>query len=127
VALDLAAEQAAEQLHAVADPEHGDAELEDARIDRRGPLGVDARGPPGEDDRLRLELAHTGELEGAGVDLAEDVLLADAPRDELGVLRAEVEDEDCRAGHGARQLSRAPRRRHAERARRGAAPQRSRR
>ena len=36
--------------------------------------------------------------QGAGLDLAVDALLADAARDELRVLGAEVEDEDELAG-----------------------------
>src|SRR5690606_3057429 len=92
--LDLAAEEVTDELHAVADPEHGDAEREDAGVDVGRPVFEDARGPAGEHDGVRLERADAVEADRARLDLAVDVLLADAPRDELRVLRAEVEDED---------------------------------
>ncbi len=43
---------------------------------------------------LGFERADLFERSGAGEDDGEDVELADAARDELGVLRAEVEDDD---------------------------------
>ena len=61
----------------------------------RGRVGViDRRRASGEDDaggRIALDFFQRG---GAGEDDGEDVLFADAARDELGVLRAEVEDDD---------------------------------
>src|SRR6185295_20004852 len=47
-----------------------------------------------EDDALRRERAHERVVDVVRVDLAEDVRLADAPRDQLGDLRTEIEDED---------------------------------
>ena len=47
--LDLAAEVLRHQLHAVADAEHGDAELVEAGVDLRRVLGVDRGRPAGED------------------------------------------------------------------------------
>ena len=44
-ALDEAAERVREELHAVADAEHGDAELEQAAIERGRPGCVDRRRP----------------------------------------------------------------------------------
>ena len=49
--LDLAAEVLGHQLHAVADAEHGDAELVEAGVDLRRVLGVDRGRPAGEDHR----------------------------------------------------------------------------
>ena len=75
-------------------PSIGTPEIEERAVDRGRVLGVDARRAAGENDRARPHGADLLEGERAGVDLAVDALLADAPRDELGVLRAEVEDED---------------------------------
>ena len=49
-AVDAAAEVERHQLHAVADAERRDAELEDARIDVRRAVGVHRRGAAAEDD-----------------------------------------------------------------------------
>ena len=45
------------------------------------------------------EVPHEGIGHGAGVDLAIDPALAHAARDQLGILRAEIEDQDA-LGHG---------------------------
>ena len=49
--VDRAAELQRHQLHAVADAERRDAELEQLRVDARRALGVDRRRPAGEDQR----------------------------------------------------------------------------
>src|SRR5690606_20062521 len=92
--LDLAAEQMAEELHAVADAEHRHAELEDLRIDRGRPFLEHARRTAGEDDGGRREGLDGLGIHRARMDLAIDTQLADSPGDELGVLAAEVEDEN---------------------------------
>ena len=64
------------------------------RVHVRGALGVDARRTAGEDERRRRAAR---DLLGGDVerhDLRVDPRLADAARDELRVLRPEVEDED---------------------------------
>ena len=48
----------------------------------------------GRDDAARPEGANRGTGGGAGPDLAVDLLLAHPPRDQLGVLGPEVEDQD---------------------------------
>ena len=105
---DLAAEALGHELEAVAHAEDRDARGEDAGVDAGGVLGVDARRAAGQDDRLRLARQHLGDRHGVGHDLGVDPRLAHAPRDELGVLRPEVDDEDqvvlCRLRH-ARSLS----------------------
>ena len=92
--LDPAAELLANQLHAVADAEHGDAEVEDAGIDAGGALLEHAVGTAREDDALRrigLDFVHRDvERDDLGI----DVLLADAARDQLRVLGTVVEDDD---------------------------------
>src|SRR5258708_35879352 len=91
--LDLAAELSRHGLHAVTDPEHRDSELED----RVGSLGsgvfVHGGGPPGEDDAARREAAGDFLVDIEGMQLAVDLRLPDAARDQLRGLRAEGEDE----------------------------------
>src|SRR5205823_6499895 len=90
----LAAELVGDQLHAVADPQDGLARLEHGRR-RVGRAGLVDRGRPArEHERPRVE---PGQLLRARVrpdQLAVDVALADAPRDQLAVLRAEIDDRD---------------------------------
>ncbi len=72
--------------------------LEDALVGLRRALGVDAGRAAGEDDARG---AQTFQHAGRGVeadDFRVDVQLPHAPRDDLRVLRAEIEDEDL-AGH----------------------------
>jgi len=51
-------------------------------------------GPPGEDDAARREAADEFLVDVEGMQLAVDLRLPDAARDQLRILRAEVEDED---------------------------------
>jgi hypothetical protein len=65
-----------------------------ARIDTRRALDVHRRRTSREDEArgpLRRDL---GRCDRVGHDLGVHVRLSDAPRDQLGVLRAEVDDED---------------------------------
>ena len=93
-AIDGAAEQLGHQLQAVADAEDGDFQVEDLGVDERRAGLLDAERTAGEDDPFRAEGADLLERHRAGVNFAVDVQLADAPRDQLRVLRSEVEDED---------------------------------
>ncbi len=98
--LDLAAELRAHRHLAVADAEHRHAELEHRlRRARRVAFG-DAGGAAGEDDGLRRRRLQRGLGLLEGDDLAIDAGLAHAPRDELGHLRAEIDDEEgsCHGG-----------------------------
>ena len=90
---DGAAELLGDQLGAVADAEHGDPQLVDRRVERRGPLDVDALGPAGQDQRGRPPLGHLGGRDAVGDDLGVHGQLADAAGDQLGVLGAEVDHE----------------------------------
>src|SRR5262249_5439217 len=103
--LDLAAEQPAEQLHAVTDAEHRHAQLEHRRVGRRGAGGQGAGRSARQHDRLRVQLADARDRQGAGMDLAVDGLLADAARDQLGVLRAEIQNQTQTAFHPKRRAS----------------------
>ncbi len=93
-ALDLAAELRRHGLHAVANPEHRNTQIEhDLRCFRRLIL-INRIRSAGEDDACRLKgtnirLAHVPRMQ-----FAIDVSLAHAAGDKLGVLGTEIEDED---------------------------------
>ena len=92
--LDLAAQVLGQQLQAVADAEHGDAELEDRGVGQRRGLRIHARRAAREDDALGLERRDFRGGRVVAQDDRIDVALADAPRNDLRVLRAEVQDDD---------------------------------
>ena len=92
--LDRAAEVAGHQLHAVADAERRDPELEDPRVDLRGAVRVHRRRPAGEDERGRVAPRDLGRGQPMPDELREDPGLAHAARDQLAVLAAEVDDQD---------------------------------
>ena len=91
--LDLAAQLHGHDLLAIADAQHGDPGVEDGLRGARGALVGHRAGTAREDHRLGLELGEGafGGLEGR--DLAIDAGLAHPPRDELGHLRAEIDDQ----------------------------------
>ncbi len=90
----VGAEMLRDDVHAVADAEHGDAEVEDfvGEVGRAGI--VEAGGTTGKDNAAGLQRADFLEGKVIGMDLAIDASLADAPSDELGVLAAKVENQD---------------------------------
>ena len=90
----LGAEQVTGKLHAVADAQDGDAKIKESGVAMRGARRVNAGGSAGEDQALGMQFSDAGRRQVVAHDLAEDVLLAHPPGDQLGVLRAEVEDED---------------------------------
>ena len=94
-ALDHAAERMGGQLHAVADAQHRHAERVDRRVDARGVRIEHGGRAAGENHADRLLRGDIGKRGGVGDDLAEDLRLAHAARDELGILRAEVHDDDA--------------------------------
>jgi hypothetical protein len=64
-------------------------------------VGVERAGrAAGENDRLRLELFDLRERDRARMDLAVDVLLANATGDELRVLSTEIENQNEAVLHG---------------------------
>ena len=91
---DLAAEITRDELRAVTDAEQRNAGVVDRGIDRRRAVDVHRRRTAREDDRLRLAREHLGDRHRARDDLAVDVRLADPARDQLRVLRPEVDDEN---------------------------------
>ncbi len=93
--LDVAAESVGHPLHAVADAEDGNAEAQDFGIADGGVFIVDGTGAAGEDDADGVVRADVFDFGVAGEDGGEDFELADAAGDELGVLAAEIEDDDA--------------------------------
>jgi len=92
--LDRAAQVFAGELHAVADAKDGDAHAEDLRVHIRGAVAVNGRGAAGEDDALGLVGAEFVSGDCRGDEHGERAGLADASRDELSGLGAEVQDRD---------------------------------
>ena len=94
-----AAEHVGHQLHAVADAEHRDAEVEHGAVTVRRTLLIDTAGTARQnhaDRRLGPD-----RLEG-GIErkyFAVHRQLAQTPSDQLGELRAEIQDEDGLMGH----------------------------
>ena len=80
-------------------PRIGQAEFEQLGIGGGGVSVVDRRRPAGEDEAEGLERLNLAEGRGAGQHDGEDVVFADAARNELRVLRTEVEDDDCLGVH----------------------------
>src|ERR1017187_8974182 len=91
---DVAAGEMIGELQAVADAQDGNAQIEEFRIAGRRPRFVNAGRPAREDDAASLQPAYPLGGDVGADELAEDVLLAHPPGNELGVLRAEVEDQD---------------------------------
>ena len=93
-ALHLPAQHVAHQLHAVADAHDRHAELEEARVAPGSAALVDAVGTAGEHDASRAAPGQGIGPRSRRQDLGVDLHLPQPARDELGVLRAEIEDED---------------------------------
>ncbi len=91
---DLAAEAPGHQLEAVAHAEDRGAGREDGGVDGGRVLGVHRGRTAGEDDRLRLAGEHLLDRHVVRHDLGVDPGLAHTARDQLGVLGAEVDDQD---------------------------------
>ncbi len=90
---DFAAELERHQLGAVADAERGDPELEELLVHPRRPLRVDRRGAAGEDHRDGVAPADLRRAQRVRDELGVDAGIANASRDQLRVLAAEVEHE----------------------------------
>jgi hypothetical protein len=94
-----AAEVMHDELQSIADAEQRNAQREQRRIGG-GRVGVvDRTGTSGKDETQRGQRANLVQRRGAGEHHRKDVELADAASDELGVLRAEVQNDDCRGVH----------------------------
>ncbi|MCY1521143.1 hypothetical protein D9M68_559430 [compost metagenome] len=108
-AFDLAAELLGHGLHAVADAEHRNAEVEHGLRALVGGFFVHAGVAAREDHALEVAaggvFAHPLVGDVAGMHFAEHMRFTYAACDELGDLRAEVEDEDLVVLHGERTQS----------------------
>ena len=93
-AADRPTELLGDELGAVADPEDRHTELVDRRIEPRCAVDMDALGAARQDDRRRIAIDHLGRRHAVRHDLGVHVELADPAGDELGVLSAEVDDEN---------------------------------
>lgn len=89
------AEGAAHELHAVADAQHRHARIEYGRIHFRSPFRVHAGRAAGEDDAFWVVRQDLFRRLRVRKDLAVNAAFPDAPRDELRVLSAEVDDDHC--------------------------------
>jgi hypothetical protein len=88
-----------DEVEAVADAEGGQAELEEFRVGGWGVGVINGRGTAGKNDAEGLEGLDFREGGCAREDYGEDVEFADAAGDELGILRPEVENNDCLGVH----------------------------
>jgi len=83
-----------QKLHPVTDAEDGNAKMEDAPVHFGRLRGVHAGRAAAENDSLGPEGEDFPHGDGVGNDLGIDVGFADPPGDDLGVLGAEIEDQD---------------------------------
>jgi hypothetical protein len=92
-AAQLAAEHVGHQLHAVADAERRHADVEHGAVAMRRAIFVDAARPAGEDDADWTLGFDRRERRVERQDFAIHRQLAQAPSDQLGKLRAEIQNE----------------------------------
>ena len=90
-----AAGEMGQQLHAVAEAQHRRAEAQQLRVGGGHALAIDRVGPARQDDPLGLPVPDPRHGARGRMDLAVDVGFAHPARDELGVLRAEIDDQDA--------------------------------
>ena len=90
----LPAEEQRSQLHPVADTENGNTGVIQRRIDARGAFVVDAGWTAGKDDPLRAAGENVRKGGIPGNDFGIDVAFTDTAGDQLGVLAAEVQDQN---------------------------------
>ena len=84
------------RVHPVTDAQYRDTQRpHDVRRSRRLAFG-NALGTARQNDPLRGERANFSDVDIEGLDLAIDMRLAQAARDQLRVLGAEIEDQDLR-------------------------------
>ena len=91
---DVAVESGSHELMAIANPEHGYPEAENRRIDAIGVFGIDRSRSARENDSGRFQRRDRVCAHVARDDRRVDVRLPDPAGDQLGVLGAEVDDEN---------------------------------
>ena len=89
-----AAQEMVHELDAVADAQNRHPQVEEFRVDGGGVRLVDAPGAAGKNDALGREFLDFRQRHHKGVDFAIDLELPHPPGDELGVLGAEIQDQD---------------------------------
>src|SRR5208282_238000 len=92
--LDLAAKKLGEQLHAVADAEHGSAELKDFFVRQGRIFGIHTGRAAGQDDSPGFQRGNFPRPRVEGQDLRIHVALANAARNDLRVLRTKIKDDN---------------------------------
>ena len=95
------AEGAGHELKPVTDAHDGEPRLEESRVDVGRALLVHGGRAPAQDDGRGISGEHVGRAHRVRNDLGVDVRLSHAARDQLGILRPEVDDEDGAVAHGA--------------------------
>jgi len=90
----FAAEVEIDDTHAVADAKKRHRQLKKRRVNFGRAILVNARRSAGKDDSFGIERAHFVQREVKWMDFAVYLGLADAPRDQLGILRPEIENEN---------------------------------
>jgi hypothetical protein len=90
----FAAQHVDHKLQAVTDAKHGQAEFEYSRVGVGGVLIVNRAGTSGQNDSDGRVAADFVQVGGAWENDGKDVLFTDAARNELGILRPKVEDND---------------------------------
>src|ERR1700742_1366953 len=87
------------ELQPIADAQHRLAQSKHGGIGIRRIGVIDRTWATGEDDTERLIALNFRKLRRAGQHDGKDILLANAARDELSVLRAKIQDDDRRGVH----------------------------
>src|SRR5512136_425057 len=82
------------ELHAVANAQHGNTEVEDFFIRPWAPLLIDTGRASGQDDALRLQGLDSCDIDVRGLNMAVDMVFPDTPGNQLIVLRAEINDQN---------------------------------
>src|SRR5246127_2406627 len=88
-----------DELESVADAENRLAKIEHGRVGGWSIGIINRPGAAGEDDAEGLIGLNFGDGYGAWQHHRKDVLFANATRDQLRVLRAKIEDNDCLGVH----------------------------
>ncbi len=83
-----------DQTHAVADAKERHRQLKQPPLDSRRVFLVDARRAAGENNPFEMQRANFFERDVERMDLAVNLGLPDAPRDQLSILGSEIENED---------------------------------
>ena len=97
--LNPTAEVVDDEMESITDAQDGDSKLEEFWVGC-GRVGIeDRRRTTGEDEADGFQGLDFSERNRAGQHDRKDVLLANAAGDELGILRAEIENDNCLGVH----------------------------